>query len=204
LPIISLDGINGTGKSTVANILKQRSDWIFVPEFVTTEIGAFLIGETNAKPHFITQCEVAQSLLFLSEYAERMDALHRDNLRDANIRVVERGWLSKYSYQVCVLERVLPPAQARQLVADILRVIPQPDAAILMRVSQDEMTHRLQTRDFAVTDDFLSFITRADELMLEAVAGGYPAQIIDTTQRTPTEIADIIIPYIASFKDDKN
>jgi thymidylate kinase len=201
LTIVSLDGIDGSGKSTLADSIRRRfPQWVVLDEFSDTEMGHFLRDQVAVAPHFIARSEVSQSLLFLSEYAERMAALAGTAPIDAaNMTVVERGWLSKYSYQVCVLDRLMAHSRAHKLVADILSVIPQPDASVLLRVAEDVMVDRLRKREVQVDRAFRMFVARADALMLTAVRGGYPAFVIDTSFLTPEGVADLAIPYILNL-----
>jgi thymidylate kinase len=198
LAIVSLDGVDASGKSTLAETLKARTPgYGFSPEFSETIIGQFLNSQVASKPHLIARSRLAQSLLFLAEYSDHMESV-RLHEPSGTVIIMERGWLSKYSYQVCVLEGVLGYSRAHDLVAGILSAIPQPDASILLRVSLDVMQKRLRTRGIPVHNQFLEFVQRADELMVQAVQEGYPALVVDTSDLTPGQIADIAIPYCHS------
>jgi thymidylate kinase len=198
LTLISVDGVDGTGKSTLAEILGDRIPQCkLIPEFSDTELGKFLKACVSISPHFIAESELAQSLLFLAEYADRIHSADRGRSQYP-IQIVERGWLSKYAYQACVLERVMTSAQARSLVSEILRAGPQPDSAILLRASEQTIRERVHDRNIVIDSDFIGFLERADQLMLGLVDAGYPALIIDTSFRTPEEVASIAIPYIQS------
>ncbi len=107
MTVVAIDGVDGSGKSTLAAALASRiQDAVVVPEFSSGELGAFLSAQVRTRPHFIAESELAQSLLFLAEYADRVDHLSRRIARSPReISILERGWLSKYSYQVSVLQR---------------------------------------------------------------------------------------------------
>lgn len=200
MAIISLDGVDGSGKSTLAATLKERDPgYRFLSEFSETIIGQFLKNQVADKPHLIARSRLAQSLLFLAEYCDHMESARLQEPAAGVVTVMERGWLSKYSYQVCVLESVLGYSPAHNLIAGILSSMPQPDASVLLRVSPEVMQKRLLTRGIPIDAHFLEFVQRADDLMIKAVQEGYPALVIDTSDRTPDQIADIAIPYFDSI-----
>jgi thymidylate kinase len=199
LAIISLDGVDASGKSTLAETLKARApEYGFSPEFSETIIGQFLKIQVASNPHLIARSRLAQSLLFLAEYCDHMESARLQEPAADAVIIMERGWLSKYSYQVCVLESTLGYSRAHNLVAGILSAMPQPDASVLLRVSPEVMQKRLRTRGIPVDSHFMDFVQRADELMAKAVQEGHPALVIDTSDRTPGQIADIAIPYCRS------
>jgi dTMP kinase len=202
--IVSLDGVDASGKSTLAQTLKTRAPvYRFSPEFSETIIGQFLNSQVASKPHLIARSRLAQSLLFLAEYCDHMESVRLQDSAASAVIIMERGWLSKYSYQVCVLEAVFGYSRAHDLVSGILSAMPQPDASILLRVSPEVMRKRLRTRGIPVDNDFLEFVQRADELMVKAVAEGYPALVIETGDLTPDQIADIAMPYCHSVVETR-
>jgi dTMP kinase len=197
LSVVTLDGVDGTGKSTLLRLLSRRIPHsIGVPEFSDSEIGKFLQDQVRKAPHFIARSELAQTLLFLAEHVERIEsAFGGEPVPDDALFIVERGWLSKYSYQVCVLERTLPQAQASSLVKSILDLLPVPDASILLRVNQEVMTERLAERKTTIDPQFIAFVSRADQIMYENTATDQRGLVIDTSNLTPDEVADIAVPF---------
>lgn len=198
--LVSIDGIEGSGKSTLAVGLGSCIPGCLIsPEFSDSEMGIFLKNQVLAAPHFISKSEMAQSLLFLSEYAERIEAISQESASAHKpLRIIERGHLSKYSYQTCVLERRFSPQQAHDLVTAILDMIPRPDATILLRVSQDTLVRRLSNRTVPVDPKFLSFLARADNLMFDAIPKYHPTLVIDTSALTPKDVVELAVPFIKS------
>jgi thymidylate kinase len=198
MPLVSVDGIDGSGKSTLAaNLQSSLSECRTAPEFSDTGIGNFLKSKVIESPHFIAESELAQTLAFLAEYADRMNALYGESLGDSTtLHIVERGWLSKYAYQVCVLERRFSPRESHEVVTAILSMIPKPDASILLRVNEASLRTRIAARSTVVDDAYLSFLRRADELMVAAVAHGHDALVIDTSDMTVEEVTTAALPLV--------
>lgn len=200
MTVVAIDGIDGSGKSTLATALASRiRDAVLVPEFSSGELGAFLSAQVRTRPHFIAESELAQSLLFLAEYADRVDHLMRGIARSPHdIRILERGWLSKYSYQVSVLQRRYPYEQARSVVADILSLIPSPDRTILLTASESALRQRLSARTVVIDDAYFAFLRDAERTMTEAVADGFGAFVLDTSSLSALEVADAAEDYVRS------
>jgi thymidylate kinase len=202
MPLISVDGVDGSGKSTLAaNLQSSLIECQTVPEFSDTEMGNFLKHKVTESPHFIAQSELAQTLVFLAEHAERMNALSAESLSDSTtLQIVERGWLSKYAYQVCVLERRFSSRQSHEVVTAILSMIPSPDASILLRVDEKVLRTRIVGRTAVVDDAYFSFLRRADELMVAAVSNGYDALVIDTSDMTAEEVTTAALPFVRAAR----
>lgn len=200
MPFVSVNGVDGSGKTTLAANLQARLEHSrAVPEFSDTDLGKFLSATVRQSPHFISESELAQSLLFLAEYADRVDALRRELAIDPTIVLVaERGWLSKYAYQVCVLERRFAAAVADQLVTTVLSMTPKEDASILLRASETTLQERLRARPTVLDEAYLSFLRRADELMVSAAKRNSQVLVLDTTDMTPSEVTSAAMDFIGT------
>lgn len=149
----------------------------------------------------ITESELAQTLVFLAEYVDRMNTLHNALPDDpATLQIMERGWLSKYAYQVCVLERRFSRQRSQEIVTAILSMVPTPDASILLRVNEAILRTRIAARPMISDDAYWSFLRRADELMVGAVADGYDALVIDTSNMTVEDVARVALPVVSALR----
>lgn len=198
--IVAIDGVDGTGKSTLAAALVSSiRDAILVPEFSSDAMGRFLSEQVSTKPHFIAESELAQSLLFLAEYVERCELIARTpESSSRGVVFLERGWLSKYSYQVNVLERRYSHERSSRLVLEILNMIAKPDFTILLTASESALRRRLRGREVVVDANHVDFLKRSELLMLRAIEEGFDAFVIDTSSLSAKEVADAAERYVRS------
>ena len=162
-------------------------------EFSESPVGRFLSASVASSPHFISPSIVGQSLLFLSDYAEiAQKALHMDT---NTVRVVlqDRGFLSKFVYQLVVLRASLGEARARQLLDAIMTELPRPDLTILLRVPLHLVRSRLETiRPGWTTPPRLAFIDEADNVFERSVSeySGRLYVCTVTPEDTPQTVAE--------------
>jgi len=160
---ICIDGVEGAGKTTLTNALVREIRADAISEFSDTLFGEALREAVKTAPHFISKSPLGQSLVFLGDFVETFEARVRPALDAGSIVITDRGWLTKYSYQVAVLETVMPHQEADALVRQILDHVPTPDLTICLTAPAPIIRARIVERDGSCDDERLSFILRARE-----------------------------------------
>lgn len=130
---ISLDGVAASGKSSVAlrladDVLETR----IVPEFSGSPVGRHLQAQVRLAPHFIKHTPLSQSLLFISDYSDLASEALVAQRVGSPLVIQDRGFLSKYVYQLLVLSSSLGRAGARKLMDEIFAHLPRPDITVLL------------------------------------------------------------------------
>jgi len=108
---ISVDGVEGTGKTTIATHLAQTLPVELAPEFSDSVFGHALRAAVTASPHYISSSPLGQSLVFLADFLEVHASCVAPRL-DLGVSVVsDRGYLSKYAYRKLFCPALWAPRQ---------------------------------------------------------------------------------------------
>ncbi|HYQ67806.1 hypothetical protein [Actinophytocola sp.] len=194
---ISVDGVEGTGKTTIATHLAQILPVEPAPEFSDSVFGSALRGAVAASPHYISSSPLGQSLVFLADFLE----VHASSVAprlDLGVSVVsDRGYLSKYSYQEVVLSNTLGPMPTRRLLDEIFAHLPSPSLTIHLTAPESCLYERLLSRDGHCDPARLAFIARAAAANKAHLARTHVlhAVTIDTNQRLDDvlrEVTDVV------------
>ena len=152
--------------------------------FAQSAVGQFLRSAVRETPYFIARSTLAQSLLFLAEFTDRIETAIAEESNE--ILIVDRGYWSKYVYQ----ELVLGASYSRKSVATILDGIflelPPPSTTILLTASSDVLKTRLLERGEEVDRERSGFMDEAQARLLDLVPDD--ALVIDTSACSPADV----------------
>lgn len=159
---ICIDGVDGSGKTTLTRGLAELFQIEVAPEFSEAHFGVALRRSVRTSPHYISQSRVAQSLVFLGDFFE-VHAAHVAPCLRAGISVVsDRGFLSKYAYQEIILSETLGIAQAQRLLDAAFAHVAPPDLTIWLTVPNHRLKGRLLDRDGHCDEARIDFLVRAE------------------------------------------
>ncbi len=103
--LITLEGIDGTGKSTLATALAEPlSD--LRPVF-TREPGATWVGESVRRAIAEQADPVTEALLFVADHAAHLAAVVRPALAEGRLVISDRYTDSRYAYQQVTLDKII-------------------------------------------------------------------------------------------------
>lgn len=104
--LITLEGIDGTGKSSIAKMLKTK-----FPEAVfTTEPTKSWIGEAVKKSIESEADPLAELFLFVADHAEHIAKVIRPALEEGKLVISDRYSDSRYAYQGATLSGIFEDA----------------------------------------------------------------------------------------------
>lgn len=138
--LITIEGIDGTGKSTlVKNLERQLND---IAPVITREPGSTWIGEQVRRGIAEEIDPIAEALLFTADHAAHIRDLIRPALSAGKVVISDRYSDSRYAYQSVTLESLLTdPLGWLQAVHHGWTIVP--DRTYLLTIPIDEAISRL-------------------------------------------------------------
>jgi dTMP kinase len=143
LLLVTLEGIDGTGKSTLLTALRERLadlDPVF-----TREPGATWVGESVRRAVAEQIDPVTEATLFVADHAAHLAAVVRPSLADKKLVISDRYSDSRFAYQSITLEGVIPnPEGWLRAMHNGWSIVP--DKTFLLVIPVDDALSRLSTK----------------------------------------------------------
>jgi len=141
--LITLEGIDGTGKSTLnaalAGLLADLN-----PVF-TREPGATWVGDSVRRAIAEQADPVTEALLFVADHAAHLAAVIRPALADGRVVISDRYTDSRYAYQSVTLEDIVPePLSWLKSLHNGWTIVP--DRTFLLVIPVDRALERLVSK----------------------------------------------------------
>lgn len=156
---ISIDGCEGSGKTTLVNRLKERyPNFVYIPEFSDSIIGKTLNNAVKNEPYIISNSIIGASLLFLSDYFQMIETLIVPNIEQGAIIVSDRGFVTKIAVQVAVMSESYERRQVQQALIELFRLSIIPDYTIVMDMPLEVIKNRLLNKDGHYDEEREKFI----------------------------------------------
>lgn len=187
--LVTLEGIDGSGKTTVSRLVAERLGKRGERVFLTGEPTATWLGDAVRRSYEDDVGALAESFLFLADRARHVDEIRR-HLDAGDIVVCDRYADSTYAYQGARLEGLVrdPIAFLRRTTEPWLLV---PDLTILLRVSPDLGVRRLAGRPNRVRFEDLSFLHRV-AANYDRIAKGRRFLVVDGSQAVEEVAAAVL------------
>lgn len=165
---ISIDGVDGVGKTMLAQHLATVLDGAtLVPEFSQSLEGAYLHeAVTRGGPRFPSLSRMEKSLLFFADFFRQYDTLIRRALQQGRIAISDRGYVSKYVFQLLVLSYDYDPAAVEAMLDALFRLIAPPDLTLYLTCEEQVCLQRLIRRDGQCDSGRVSFLRQAQHAYL--------------------------------------
>ena len=194
--LITLEGIDGSGKSTVAKRLAANpefSDFIF-----TREPTGSWIGEAVDRAIHSDTDHLAELLLFAADHAEHISKLIRPSLESGKNVISDRYSASRYAYQgVTLAGRFDDPLK---WVQDIHRGWTiKPDLTILFDIDPEIAVARCGNRGDKTKFEKIGFLEGVRENYLRLVSEDPESFVIIDAQKSMDEAEAEVFAIISSF-----
>jgi len=141
--LVTLEGIDGTGKSTLLAALKEKlAD---LDPIYTREPGATWVGEAVRRAIAEQIDPVCEATLFVADHAAHLATVVRPALAAGKLVISDRYSDSRFAYQSVTLDGVIPePERWLRAMHDGWSIVP--DKTILLVIPVDNALARLSTK----------------------------------------------------------
>ncbi|MBW6519063.1 MAG: dTMP kinase [ANME-2 cluster archaeon] len=165
--LITLEGIDGSGKSTITKSLKLffkgKPDVLF-----TREPTLEWTGEAVNRAIREETDHLAELFLFLADHANHLSKIIRPGIADNKIVISDRYSDSRYAYQGATLQGIIEhPLEWVMELHKGWTVVP--DLTILFDVSPEIAVTRVGTRDYQTKFEKISFLEQVRSNYLKLV-----------------------------------
>lgn len=187
--LITIEGIDGSGKSTLISMLKEK---LAGPDVVfTREPGSSWIGEQVRRAVAEESDPVAEALLFMADHAQHLATIIRPSLAAGRLVISDRYSDSRYAYQAVSLDGIITEPLA-WLKAVHRGWTVTPDLTYLLVLSPDEAVKRLAGNHRLEHFETEENLKRVQQVYLELAAAEPSRFVIVDALLEKEEIADFI------------
>lgn len=199
--LITLEGIDGTGKSTLAAALPAfLSD---LDPLMTREPGATWVGVSVRRAIAEQADPVTEALLFVADHAAHIASVIRPALSEGRLVISDRYTDSRYAYQQVTLSGIIgDPLEWLQALHDGWTIVP--DRTFLFVMPVDEALERLMQKNGREHFEKWEILLKVQENYL-ALARADPSRfiVVDATKEKDEIcrfVADAIRQSVATGK----
>jgi thymidylate kinase len=195
---ISIEGVEGSGKTTLANELsRRRPDWLVLSGFTATPLGQVLSAGFRRDPYVPQPPASAQAMMALADFVIRWTNDIQPAIRQGRTVLTDRGWLSKLVYQVAILDASNQEQAAftRTSVETLMGTIPFPAHSVLLLPDMTTVEQRLVSSGETVTSTRRDMLARLVALFQKYADGMERLTVVRDVQQ-PGELADLLLAQV--------
>jgi dTMP kinase len=194
---ITIEGVEGSGKSTQLLRLSERLRHLGLPMVVSKEPGGTALGRELRRlllerhPSGETWCSEAELLLFYADRAQHLETLIRPALAEGKIVLVDRFEDSTRAYQGA---SGVPESSLDRLNELVLRGL-KPHLTVMLDMDPEVSLQRVEVRNLALGGEFAE--TRFDQAELDfhrrvrnrflVIAQNHPNRVAMIPARNPVD-----------------
>lgn len=197
--LITLEGIDGSGKSTVAEKLQKNPEIkAFKPVFTREPTRGTLTGNAVEKAIQSDTDQLAELFLFTADHAEHLAKLIKPALEKGKIVISDRYSDSRYAYQGITLKTHLE--NPLEWVKDLHRgwtIVP--DLTFLFDIRPEISIERCGKRGEQSKFEKLEFLRGVREIFLKLAADDPERFIVIDASRSPEYIEKEVVKKILEF-----
>lgn len=194
---IVLEGIDGSGKSTIAKRLAEYLKKEGHEVYLTEEPTRTWVGRDVRRAIEEEKNPFTQALLFFADRAEHVREIKK-HLKKGEIVISDRYVYSTYAYQGAQMESLMPLKNALEwleCVYEPMRL--DPDLVILLSIEPKRGLGFVSNRDFQEKFEREEFLMRVQEIYLQ-MADKYSFRVVDSNRPIGEVFEDV--KHIADAK----
>jgi dTMP kinase len=197
--LITLEGIDGSGKSTIAEKLQKNPDIkVFKPVFTREPTRGTLTGNAVEKAIQSDTDQLAELFLFTADHAEHLSKLVKPAIESGKIVISDRYSDSRYAYQGVTLKTRLE--NPLEWVKDLHRgwtIVP--DLTLLFDIRPEVSIERCGKRGEQSKFEKLEFLRGVREIFLRLAAEDPDRFVVIDASRPPEYIEKEVAEKILEF-----
>jgi len=185
------EGIDGSGKSTVARMLNDKLTSTFGKDTVlTAEPTGSWIGECVRRANKEDVGDFAEALLFMADRAQHTLEISRA-VEEGKIVICDRYYVSTLAYQSVTLERLVPDPVLwlRAVNAPIIR---RPDITFYFMIEPERAMKRMKDRDEKSKFEKIGFLKKVASIYEEMSLSDPSAHVIDASRPLDEVFAEVL------------
>ena len=189
LLLITIEGIDGTGKSTLVAALKEKL--VDLDPVFTREPGATWVGEAVRRAIKEQNDPVTEATLFVADHAAHLATLVRPALAEGKLVISDRYTDSRYAYQTVTLEGVIPhPLEWLRAMHNHWSIVP--DKTFLLVLSVDSALARLSEKNGREHFERRDVLEKVQNNYLEFARNEPSRFVVVDAQKKKDEIATVV------------
>jgi dTMP kinase len=194
--LITLEGIDGTGKSTLHSGLGELL--VDLNPVFTREPGATWVGDSVRRAIAEQADPVTEALLFVADHAAHLATVIRPALADGRIVISDRYTDSRYAYQSVTLENIVPePLVWLQSLHNGWTIVP--DRTFLLIIPVDVALERLATKNGREHFERKEILEKVQKNYLELARNDPSRFVIIDASKEKEEICQFVAGAIRQF-----
>jgi len=154
---ITFEGIDGSGKSTVASYVPKRLKGY--PIVITSEPTHTPLGDMIRERILSGSDPVEVTFLFLADRASHSQEIKR-HLQKGEIVICDRYHDSTIAYQGVLLSEILNGKDASGFLEGMWKFYPKPDATLLFIIDPEKAIERISSRKQKTSYEHIDFLAR--------------------------------------------
>ena len=197
--LITLEGIDGSGKSTVAKKLQENHDiLVFEPVFTREPTRDTLTGNAVEKAIQSDTDQLAELFLFTADHAEHLAKLVKPALENGKTVISDRYYDSRYAYQgVTLKNRIENPLEWVRGLHRGWTVVP--DLTILFDIDPEIAVERCGKRGEQTKFEKIEFLRGVREIFLRLAAEEPERVIVVDASCSPENVEKTVVQKIIEF-----
>jgi dTMP kinase len=197
--LITLEGIDGSGKSTVAKKLQKNPEIkAFRPVFTREPTRSTLTGNTVEKAIQLDTDQLAELFLFTADHAEHLAKLVKPALESGKIVISDRYSDSRYAYQGVTLKtRFENPLEWVKNLHQGWTIVP--DLTFLFDIKPEVSIERCGKRGEQSKFEKLEFLRAVREIFLRLAIEDPERFIVIDASRSPKYVEKEVTKKILEF-----
>lgn len=160
---ITFEGIDGTGKTTVAKAIAERLKGL--PIHLTSEPTKTPLGDMIRKEILSGSHPVHTTFLFLADRVTHSQDIH-NRLLKGDIVICDRYHDSTIAYQGVLLSEIMGKEKAFSYLEEMWEFFLKPDATILFVSDPVKAIHRIGTRGPRTSYERMEFLAQVQEAFI--------------------------------------
>jgi dTMP kinase len=194
--LITLEGIDGTGKSTLHSGLAELL--VDLNPVFTREPGATWVGDSVRRAIAEQADPVTEALLFVADHAAHLATVIRPALADGRIVISDRYTDSRYAYQSVTLENSIPePLAWLQALHNGWTIVP--DRTFLLIIPVDVALERLAAKSGQEHFERKEILEKVQKNYLELARNDPSRFVIIDASKEKEEIRQFVAGAIRQF-----